>query len=154
MDKGIYCLAFRSTSGDIRVGALGVLTFREGWLVYTGSAQGTGGLSRVRRHILFSHSCKKPRWHVDYLLRSPRIHLVSATCAITSDPLECVLARLLVSLPEATPVPRFGSSDCRCPSHLVFFPNDPASGILSCFHALGLSHRITRINTTYAQVNV
>jgi Uri superfamily endonuclease len=150
MDKGIYCLTFRSAPGYIRVGALGMITFREGWLVYAGSAQGSGGLSRVRRHILFSRSRKRPRWHVDYLLCSRRIHLVSATCSITPDPLECELARLLISLPEATPVHRFGSSDCRCPAHLVFFPNDPTPGILSCFHALGLSYLITRINTTYA----
>jgi len=150
MDKGIYCLIFRSAPGEVRVGALGVLVFREGWLVYIGSAQGSGGLSRVRRHMYFSRSRKNPRWHVDYLLCSPVMHLVNAICSITPDPLECSLARLLGSLSDATPVPRFGSSDCRCLSHLIFFPNDPASGILSCFHALGLAHRSTRINTNYA----
>ncbi|MDD1712382.1 MAG: GIY-YIG nuclease family protein [Methanoregulaceae archaeon] len=137
MDKGIYCLTFRSTPGDIRVGALGVITFREGWLVYVGSAQGSGGLLRVRRHILFSGSRKKPRWHIDYLLISPTIQLVNATCLITTNHLECVLATLLGSLPEAAAVPRFGSSDCRCPSHLIFFPNNPTTGVLSCFHSLG-----------------
>lgn len=147
MDKGIYCLTFRSSPCDIRTGALGVLRFQEGWLVYAGSAQGSGGLSRVRRHILFPGSRKKPHWHVDYLLGSPFMHLVCATCSITPDPLECGLALHLGSLPGAAPVPGFGSSDCRCPSHLIFFPNDPTSGILSCFHALGLSHCITRINT-------
>jgi Uri superfamily endonuclease len=150
MDKGIYCLTFRSTPGDIRVGALGVLTFREGWLVYAGSAQGSGGLSRVRRHILFPGSHKKPRWHVDYLLCSPFMHLVGVTCSITPDPLECALALLLGYLPGATPVPRFGSSDCRCPSHLMFFPNNPTTGVLSCFPTLGLFHPITRINTNHA----
>jgi Uri superfamily endonuclease len=150
MDKGIYCLVFRSSPCEVRVGALGVLMFREGWLVYVGSAQGGGGLSRVRRHIHFSRNRKNPRWHVDYLLCSPLMRLVNATCSFTTEPLECPLARLIGTLPGAGAIPRFGSSDCRCPSHLMFFPDDPTAGVLSCIHALGLSHRITRINTNNA----
>jgi Uri superfamily endonuclease len=150
MDKGVYCLIFRSLGGEIKAGALGTLVTQAGWLVYTGSAQGTGGLLRVRRHIRFSRSGKTPRWHVDYL-HSSSIHLVSAICASTAEPLECPLAGLVSILPEALAVPRFGSSDCRCRSHLWFFRNDPAPGVFSCFLALGLSPRITRINTMNVQ---
>lgn len=151
MDKGVYCLILRSLSGEVQAGALGTIGTQAGWLVYTGSAQGTGGLLRVRRHILFSRSGKKPRWHVDYLLSSPSVHLMSAICASTAEPLECALAGLVSMLPEALAVPRFGSSDCRCPSHLWFFRGDPAPGVFSCFLALGLSPRITRINTMNVQ---
>lgn len=151
MDKGIYCLTFRASSGEVRVGAIGPQVFGDVWLVYAGSAQGSGGLSRVRRHILFPRSGKRPRWHVDYLLSSPLTALVAATCAYTNEPLECRLAGLLAGMPGAVAVPRFGCSDCRCPTHLWAFPADPENGILACFKALGLSNRITRIITIHVQ---
>ena len=43
-------------------------------------------------------------------------------------PLECALARAVAALPGARLSPRFGSSDCRCPGHLVSFSRRPALG--------------------------
>ena len=61
MEKGVYCLVLFHGSCTIRVGALGDLAFPGGWHVYTGSAQGPGGLKRVRRHIGLASSGKQTR---------------------------------------------------------------------------------------------
>ena len=51
MNKGVYCLVLNTSGTRLRVGARGDLAFPCGWYVYVGSALGTGGLSRVVRHI-------------------------------------------------------------------------------------------------------
>ena len=69
MEKGVYCLVLFHGPCTIRVGALGDLAFPGGWHVYTGSAQGPGGLKRVQRHISIAASRRQTkRWHIDYLL--------------------------------------------------------------------------------------
>ncbi len=142
MDKGVYCLRFSCSKTRIRPGALGELALEKGWLVYTGSAQGPGGLSRVRRHIAYvEKKNRSPRWHVDYLLGSSEVRLRSAVCAVTVEPLECTLASAL----PGKRIPGFGSSDCRCGSHLVFCRSDPAEAITTAFSQIGLAPVITTI---------
>jgi Uri superfamily endonuclease len=117
MDKGIYCLVFENPGCMVRVGALGNLTFRAGWHIYVGSALGSGGLKRLWRHISLAHlRDKRPKWHVDYLLTYPDFSLVYAVYAVTSDRLECQLAREL----NEGGIPKFGCSDCDCTSHLFY----------------------------------
>ena len=138
----MYCLRFSCNGTRIRPGALGEVIVKPGWLVYTGSAQGPGGLSRVRRHIAYGEKKERaPRWHVDYLQGSPDVRLRSAVCAITAERLECTLA----SAVPGDRIPGFGSSDCRCGSHLAFFRDDPAEVITSAFARLGLVPIITTI---------
>ncbi|MBB4316069.1 DUF123 domain-containing protein [Roseospira marina] len=94
-----------------------------GWLVYAGSARGPGGLrARLRRHMRRDKGC---RWHVDWLTTAPGAR-VWAAAVPAGD--ECALACAVRGLPGATtPVPGFGSSDCRtCPSHLIRLPEDVA----------------------------
>ncbi|MDD1717947.1 MAG: GIY-YIG nuclease family protein [Methanoregulaceae archaeon] len=142
MDKGVYCLRFSCSGTRIRPGALGEIVVKPGWLVYTGSAQGPGGLSRVRRHIAFAEKQDRiPRWHVDYLLGSPEVCLRSAVCAITAKNLECTLASAL----PGNRIPGFGSSDCRCGSHLAISGSDPAEAITGAFTRIGLVPIITTI---------
>jgi Uri superfamily endonuclease len=142
MDKGVYCLRFSCNGTCIRPGALGKIILKPGWLVYTGSAQGPGGLSRVRRHIAYvDRKDRTPRWHVDYLLSSPEVRLRSAVCAITAENLECTLASAL----PGNRIPGFGSSDCRCGSHLDFCRSDPAEAIIAAFARIGLAPIITTI---------
>ncbi len=142
MDRGVYCLRFSCNETQIRPGALGRLVMEKGWLVYTGSAQGPGGLSRVRRHIAYTKlKNRSPRWHVDYLLGSSEVQLLSAACAVTEEPLECTLASAL----PGKRVPGFGSSDCRCDSHLVFCRSDPEEAIIATFRRIGLTPIITTI---------
>jgi len=81
-----------------------------------GSAWGPGGLrARVGRHLRGS---PHPRWHIDYVRR------VAAPVAVWLAPdthLECTWAQALLVHPALDIiVPRFGASDCRCATHLVF----------------------------------
>jgi Uri superfamily endonuclease len=150
MDKGIYCLIFRNLSSSIRVGALGTVSFPGGWHVYTGSAQGPGGMSRVRRHIKYAEQDrKKPRWHVDYLLGSTHFKLVYAVCGFTADKMECSLSNLILNS-AIIQITRFGCSDCSCRSHLGYFSGNPLKEVVSTFETLGIPARIKTINTINA----
>ena len=85
MEKGVYCLVLFHKACTIRVGALGDLTFPRGWHVYTGSAQGQGGLIRVQRHVRLAVSKNQTKhWHIDYLLGDPGFILLSVLCACTT----------------------------------------------------------------------
>ena len=144
MDRGTYCLIFRNRRCEVKVGAIDTISFPEGWHVYVGSAQGTGGLSRVKRHIrVGSRGITIPRWHIDYLLVHPAFFLVAVACAVTGDrESECTVAGSL----GGVPVPGFGCSDCRCLSHLFYFTSNPAKTVISTFSTLGLSASIKTIN--------
>ena len=136
MDKGIYCLVFKNPGCTVRVGALGEIAFQSGWHCYVGSALGSGGLKRLERHIsLAALHDKRPKWHVDYLHTSSCFSLVYAVYAVTGERLECPLAH---ELGEGG-VPKFGSSDCTCTSHLFYRQCDPQDEILAAFRNLGLT---------------
>jgi Uri superfamily endonuclease len=135
MDKGIYCLVFKTPGCTIRVGALGTLLFRAGWYIYVGSALGSGGLHRVERHLSLARlHDKRPTWNVDYLLISPEFSLVYAVCAVSTDRLECLLAGTL----NRSGMMGFGCSDCSCSSHLFYRGEDPTDEILTAFKSLHL----------------
>jgi Uri superfamily endonuclease len=144
MEKGVYCLVLFHGPCTIRVGALGYLQFPGGWHVYTGSAQGPGGLVRVLRHISLAGSHKNTRrWHIDYLLGDRRFTLASTLCAQTTRPVECELATAVGGIP----VTGFGCSDCRCNSHLTYFDTDPISRVVHGMVSIGLDPVIATINT-------
>jgi len=137
MDKGIYCLVFKNPGCTVRVGALGEMHFQPGWHCYVGSALGSGGLKRLERHIrLAAQRDKRPKWHLDYLHTSPCFSLAYAVYAVTGDRLECRLARELDSGDSG--VPKFGSSDCTCTSHLFYRQQDPKGEIHAAFRCLRL----------------
>ncbi len=117
-EPGIYTLILSlSQAEQIKVGSLGVIDFAGGFYSYTGSARGPGGLKRVDRHILVMDGIKKTqRWHIDYLL--PYTSLVEVFITKTTQDLECRIANALRK--QLMDVPRFGCSDCRCPSHLHY----------------------------------
>lgn len=117
-EPGIYTLVLvLPQPSRIAVGSLGVIDFARGYYSYTGSAMGPGGLKRVDRHIQVLKGTKTTRrWHIDYLLPSTR--LVEAFTTRTTLDLECSIAKAIGKRLQA--VPRFGCSDCRCPSHLHF----------------------------------
>lgn len=106
-------------STQLDIGALGPWRLPQGLYVYVGSAWGSGGLrARVQRHLRGSSN---PRWHVDYL------RAVTTPVAVWLAPHnreECSWAQYLLALPQAEViVPRFGASDCKCESHLVYMGN-------------------------------
>jgi Uri superfamily endonuclease len=115
-DAGIYQLLIRLPEPrTILVGALGEHDFAAGWYVYTGSMR--RGLShRLRRHAA---AVKPLRWHIDYLTTACGV-AATRTWPLDGDPdQECATHRALAARAGVTlPVAGFGSSDCRCASHL------------------------------------
>lgn len=88
--------------------------------MYVGSAMG-GLAARLARH---HRAGKRLHWHIDYLLHDPGTRLLQSLPIAGPVRLECPLAREVAGLAEEA-VPRFGCSDCRCPSHLFRFTGDP-----------------------------
>ena len=122
-DAGVYVLVLRVSGKPLgqKVGALGELTFRPGYYCYVGSAL-RGLSSRLRRHL--SGSPANVRWHIDYLTR--RVGVAASWFWSTTEPLECQLSRKVREVAAAS-VDGFGCSDCRCRTHLYFFPADPGA---------------------------
>lgn len=122
--SGTYGLLLQAqTEQMITIGRLGAMGVRPGWYVYVGSAFGPGGVKgRVGHHL---RPQTKPHWHIDYLRQvAPLVEVW-----YTHDPIrhEHTWASLFHQLPDATiPLPRFGASDCTCPSHLFHFPTAPS----------------------------
>lgn len=116
-DTGTYVLILRcDAAARLRIGRWGALDTRPGHYAYVGSAFGPGGVrARVTRH---ARRGKAKHWHVDYL----REHtvLVSVWFAHSGTRLEHEWAGALAGLAGMEPVNGFGSSDCRCESHLFF----------------------------------
>ncbi|HID56278.1 TPA: GIY-YIG nuclease family protein [Candidatus Poribacteria bacterium] len=114
MIKGVYQLLIRlDRSETIRIGRLGTFRFPAGYYIYTGSAM-SGLVGRVSRHL---RSRKRLRWHVDYLLEKAKV--IGVHEIWTDERIECELNRRALSDAHVV-APGFGSSDCRCPSHLIY----------------------------------
>ena len=118
-DRGSYLLILRlKRKRRVTVGQLGALLFERGYYLYVGSAMGS--LSpRIARHTRLR---KKLRWHVDYL-RQVADEVVPLP-VVSSKRLECDMASALSGLLGLGP-PRFGSSDCDCPTYLFWSIDDP-----------------------------
>jgi len=111
--RGIYVLIiYLGKTRKIEVGSLGLLTFKKGFYVYVGSAQNSLE-KRIARHF---RKYKRFFWHIDYLLGDEYTEIVDVLFKEAPKSEECRLARTLSSLYE--PVRGFGSSDCKCSSHL------------------------------------
>ncbi len=137
---GSYLLWYFLPKGRvISVGSLGARSFRRGWYGYCGSAFGPGGLrARLRHHLA---APRRPHWHIDYFKTQARLRQLWF-CA--GHNFEHTWSTELVSLAEGTwPCPGFGSSDCRCVSHLVCLPAAPA--VTQAYHALADRAPITRL---------
>ena len=125
VDSGLYVIALGLAAFQtIRIGALGARDFPAGVYLYVGRAR-RNLRQRVRRHM---DGAGALRWHVDYLRREAEP--IGALVAPGDD--ECALARRLASLPGAEVVPRFGSSDCRCPGHLIRLAGNKVSLFAIC----------------------
>lgn len=76
-----------------------------------------GLVARIVRHL---RSDKKRHWHIDYFLEHAQIKELWTHQG--KDRFECVWAQAALALPNARVIaPRFGSSDCTCPTHLLYF---------------------------------
>ena len=132
--KGSYILVLNlREEREITVGKLGTIPFSAGFYAYVGSAM--GGLEpRIARHI---GKTKRLHWHIDYLLQAASVE--EAIFAESATRTECVIARSLAS--GLVSVPRFGCSDCRCPTHLYFSAQESTilSAVEEAFRQVGLS---------------
>ncbi len=116
---GTYALLlYKGRAGRIRVGRLGTFQFPAGWYVYVGSARGPGGLrARLTHHW---QPARSPHWHLDFL-RQQAVP-IEVGWKTGARRVECAWARMVGCIPGAAlAVERFGSSDCRCPTHLWYF---------------------------------
>jgi sugar fermentation stimulation protein A len=104
---------------NIMIGSLGTVHFSPGWYVYAGSAR-KNLRKRINRHLRKVR--KQKHWHLDYL--SPAARVLKGFPIMSYRNLECVLAGALKAL-GGQAVPGFGSSDCRCGSHLYYFADPP-----------------------------
>ncbi|HJN43494.1 MAG: hypothetical protein CL477_00960 [Acidobacteria bacterium] len=124
MQHGTYALILScSMHAVVQIGRLGCVQLQSGYYVYVGSAFGPGGIAaRLAHHVKVT---PRPHWHVDYL----RAHAVLEEVWYTDDPVrrEHAWAALFAQARGASiPLVGFGSSDCRCVSHLWRFQTRPS----------------------------
>ncbi len=134
---GIYLLMIRLHGQRlIQIGGLGYRFFHRGSYGYVGSAR-RGMKSRLNRHL---KDVKRLHWHIDYLLRYGEIEaIVYGQCVLDK---ECMLASELSRIFQL--LPGFGSTDCRCSSHLFYFPHRrPLARVgYASFRRIGLAPRL------------
>ncbi|KAA0008505.1 MAG: GIY-YIG nuclease family protein [Thermoplasmata archaeon] len=111
--KGSYILIVKIPENKrIRIGKLGYIQFEKGFYIYVGSAM-NGLEGRIRRHLSGN---KKLHWHLDYLLGKGKVMEVYIKESNSRE--ECEVARKLSEIFDS--ISGFGSSDCRCRSHLFY----------------------------------
>jgi Uri superfamily endonuclease len=119
---GHYLLVLRLPAATtVRIGARPAVPFAAGWYVYAGSALGSGGLpARLGRH---QRAEKRSHWHIDWLLVVADLAATWARPGATGR--ECGWVAVLEGLGGRRQPVGFGSGDCRCRGHLVWFAHCP-----------------------------
>lgn len=103
----------------IKIGKLGIFNFPAGIYIYTGSAK-RNLLQRINRH---QQKNKKLHWHIDYFLQLGEI-ISLKTYPLKNNLTECKLNLLTVKklkLKNPFLIKGFGSSDCKCAAHLIYW---------------------------------
>ncbi|MEO0290082.1 MAG: GIY-YIG nuclease family protein [candidate division WOR-3 bacterium] len=113
----VYIVLLELYNKKIKPGRLPLFNFN-GRYIYIGSANGKAGFKRVKRHIELSEGKRKnKRWHIDYLLTEGKIKFIILIEKKEKEKLECKLAKIFSKEFEIE-VKKFGSTDCKCKSHL------------------------------------
>ncbi len=123
-DPGTYALILKSKEyKEVEVGKLGKVCLHEGYYVYVDSAFGSDGIrSRVGHHM---NTNDYVHGHVDYIKKETE--LVEVWYTYSTEIYEHLWSNtLLLCHGASVPYPSFGSSDCDCISHLVFFKIGPS----------------------------
>ena len=116
--QGIYVIVIKiNRDTNMKIGALGNLSFTKGQYAYVGSAQ-KNLQKRIKRHL---RKQKRVFWHIDYLLDNPASKTVKIFFKQASKTEECTIAQEISARNEA--VIGFGCSDCNCKSHLFRIKN-------------------------------
>ena len=130
-EKGSYILLIGlSEEQTIATGSLKAIYFPRGYYAYVGSAL-NGFRARLERHL---RNDKKLHWHIDYLLQAASIGNI-IICP-TENRVECIIAQALSR--QFNSIPGFGSSDCKCRSHLFFATDEIESTILTTLNLLDI----------------
>jgi Uri superfamily endonuclease len=118
--RGVYVLLISVEDGvQMEVGALGLIYLGPGMYAYVGSALGSYSSSiegRLSRHY---SDHKKMHWHIDYILKDPKVKLKAAIFSESRKDQECNLVKKICDYEFAFGIKDFGSSDCVCVSHLI-----------------------------------
>ncbi|GCL68155.1 DNA/RNA nuclease SfsA [Veillonella tobetsuensis] len=144
-DSGVYVMVMHLDHDlDLEIGSKGMMHFKKGYYMYVGSAK-ANLTKRIERH---KRKRKKMHWHLDYFrghcemiaavpIRTSGLPLES--WSLTHEPypsmpsmpdpdievsVECALADAVGAIAEWE-VPKFGSSDCDCMSHLFGMMENP-----------------------------
>lgn len=120
LNRGIYLLLLKLKEDQrIKPGKLPETDFNAGIYLYVGRArQGLRG--RIKRHL---RNEKKLFWHIDYLLQKAEIKEIWIKHDFYD---ECRTVHEIKKILKYSlfPVKNFGSSDCRCRSHLFYLNED------------------------------
>lgn len=101
---------------DVTVGKVGNYRFSKGIYVYIGSAR-KNIAARIERHLKVD---KKQRWHMDYL--RPYVE-PNNVITVPLHKGECAFKQFVEKQLSGKAVMKgFGSSDCKCDSHLLKIP--------------------------------
>jgi sugar fermentation stimulation protein A len=132
--RGAYVLVIELKSKkSITVGSLGRIEFKKGFYCYVGSAIGNATIeNRCKRHLKKN---KKMKWHVDYLRKKAKI--IGIFAIPSKKKIECEIAKE-ISKKADNFIPRFGSSDCNCKSHLFYFKDKSSLSRLSPIFSRGI----------------
>jgi Uri superfamily endonuclease len=149
--RGVYVLLISvSDRVQIGVGALGLINLEPGMYAYVGSGRGSNSSSiegRLSRHC---RNYKKKHWHIDYILKDPKVKLKVAIYSKSRAAKECNLVKMICNYESAFGIKDFGSSDCSCVSHLIFLnlqENTAKRYLLNKFIELGLKPQIWKIKS-------
>jgi Uri superfamily endonuclease len=118
-NKGTYILIIELTKAqEIRPGKLPGTEFKKGIYLYIGRAK-RALQARLKHHL---SSQKKAHWHIDFLLNRAHIKEIWIKENFFD---ECRTARRIRELFPSVQLAQngFGSSDCRCPGHLLYSLN-------------------------------
>jgi len=111
--KGSYLLLIKlNEERNIKYGIRKNNLFKKGHYVYVGSALNNLE-KRIQRHL---RSNKKKHWNIDFFLEYGKI--INIYYKENDYREECYIAGLLKDI--FLPISNFGSSDCKCKTHLFY----------------------------------
>jgi Uri superfamily endonuclease len=141
--KGSYVLLIElPEERTITAGSLKDIRFQSGCYAYVGSAL-SGLRSRLSRHL---KQDKKLHWHIDYLLLWASISDI-IICE-TEERIECTIAEILRR--RFNSILGFGSSDCKCASHLFFTGNRVGQDIIEMLKSVDMKPMLIKDITCVA----
>ena len=116
IERGSYILVLDlAENAMLGIGRLGTFEFPAGLYLYCGSAL-NGLEGRIRRHL---RRDKKHHWHIDHLTAVAPV--VQVWWVADGARWECRWADAIKEQGGQVVARRFGSSDCRCSTHLLWW---------------------------------